>query len=168
MSPDGCSILFERFPRGLDRKRLRAFHRRLIQEVTGGAFTCLLTTDDRLRQLNRDFLNQDCPTDVLSFPAGIRDAGALACRVPGSGNAVGAPQEALGDIAISAGRAAAQAAAFGHTAEQEIEILMLHGALHLLGMDHENDRGRMARAESAWRRKLNLPRGLIARARKHK
>ncbi|MCC6364139.1 MAG: rRNA maturation RNase YbeY [Bryobacterales bacterium] len=149
MSPDGGSTLFERCPKGLDRKRLRGFQRRLAQEVTGGAFTCLVTTDARLQQLNRDFLGQDYPTDVLSFPA----AGT---------------QAQLGDIAISVERAANQAAAFGHTMEEEIEILMLHGALHLLGMDHESDRGGMARAESAWRRKLNLPRGLIARARKHK
>jgi probable rRNA maturation factor len=115
--------------------------------VTGGPFTCLLTTDERLQQLNRDFLEHDYPTDVLSFPSAGTQAG-------------------LGDIAISVERATEQAAVFGHTIEQEIEILMLHGALHLLGMDHENDRGRMARAESAWRRKLNLPHSLIARARK--
>ncbi|MCC6389086.1 MAG: rRNA maturation RNase YbeY [Bryobacterales bacterium] len=150
--------------------------------MTGGAFTCLLTTDDRLQQLNRDFLDHDYPTDVLSFPAaGIPDADTLACRVPDPGDAsafhasrrpgrpaLRVPQQMLGDIAISVERAAEQAAAFGHTIEQEIEILMLHGALHLLGMDHENDRGRMARAESRWRRTLDLPRGLIARARKHK
>ena len=48
---------------------------------------------------------------------------------------------------------------------QEIEILMLHGVLHLLGMDHEKDRGRMARAENKWRAALGLPRGLIERVR---
>lgn len=154
MSPDGCSTLFERCPTGLDRKRLRAFQRRLVEEVTGGGFTCLLTTDARLRELNRQFLAHDYATDVLSFPAGEEPDGAV--------------MGGLGDIAISVERAAAQAAAFGHTIEQEIEILMLHGALHLLGMDHENDRGRMARSESAWRRKLNLPHGLISRARKRK
>jgi probable rRNA maturation factor len=42
---------------------------------------------------------------------------------------------------------------------------MLHGLLHLLGMDHENDRGRMARAETRWRKKLGLPAGLIERVR---
>ena len=41
---------------------------------------------------------------------------------------------------------------------------MLHGVLHLMGMDHEADRGRMARAEKAWRRKLGLPEGLIERS----
>ncbi len=42
---------------------------------------------------------------------------------------------------------------------------MLHGLLHLLGMDHETDRGRMARAETRWRKKLGLPAGLIERVR---
>ena len=50
--------------------------------------------------------------------------------------------------------------------QQEIEILMLHGVLHLLGMDHEKDRGRMARAETKWRAALGLPCGLIERARR--
>jgi probable rRNA maturation factor len=71
----------------------------------------------------------------------------------------------LGEIAISWERAAEQAARYGHSAEQEIAILMLHGVLHLAGYDHETDRGRMARAESAWRRRLGLPDGLIERSR---
>jgi len=71
----------------------------------------------------------------------------------------------MGDIAVSAGRARAQAREYGHTIEQEIQILMLHGLLHLLGMDHETDGGRMARAEKRWRGALGLPNGLIERAR---
>ena len=59
--------------------------------------------------------------------------------------------------------ALAQAAEFGHGVEDEIRILMLHGLLHLLGMDHESDNGAMARRESLWRRKLHLPTSLIAR-----
>ena len=70
----------------------------------------------------------------------------------------------LGEIAISAGRAAEQAREYGHSTVEEIRILMLHGVLHLLGMDHESDRGEMARAEARWRRKLDLAGGLIARA----
>ena len=64
-----------------------------------------------------------------------------------------------GDIAISAARARAQAAAFGHSIEDEIRILMLHGVLHLLGMDHETDRGQMKRAEARWRKRLDFPAG---------
>jgi probable rRNA maturation factor len=71
----------------------------------------------------------------------------------------------LGDIAISLGRARAQAREFGHTIEQEVRILMLHGVLHLMGHDHESDSGAMARAEKRWRAKLGLPNGLIERVR---
>lgn len=108
---------------------------------------CLITDDRELRRLNREFLGKDYATDVLSFPQG-GDAGAL------------------GEIAVSVQRAAEHAAGFGHDCETEIRILMLHGLLHLLGMDHETDRGRMAGAETRWRRKLGLPTGLIERTRR--
>jgi probable rRNA maturation factor len=69
----------------------------------------------------------------------------------------------LGDIAISIDRARAQAREFGHAVDDEICILILHGVLHLMGMDHERDGGDMARAEAEWRRKLRLPSALIER-----
>ena len=56
-----------------------------------------------------------------------------------------------------------QSAAYDHGFETEICILMLHGLLHLLGMDHETDNGRMAAAEADWRQRLALPAGLIER-----
>jgi probable rRNA maturation factor len=116
-------------------------------EVTGGRpFTCLIAGDEELRRLNREFRKQDYATDVLSFP---------------SRQTLGF----LGDIAISFQHARRQAAEYGHSAGQEIEILMLHGVLHLLGMDHEKDHGQMARAENKWRAAFGLPGGLIVRAR---
>ena len=72
-------------------------------------------------------------------------------------------QLSLGDIAISLERAHVQAREFGHTVDDEICILMLHGVLHLMGMDHERDAGAMARAEAEWRWKLRLPSALIER-----
>jgi probable rRNA maturation factor len=112
----------------------------------------VITGDAELRRLNREFRGKDCATDVLSFPGG---AGREAC--PGQ---AGRPAP-LGDIAISCSRARG----FPHSTEQEIQVLMLHGLLHLLGMDHETDRGRMARAEKRWRARLGLPNGLIERVR---
>ena len=148
MSSDGSNILFRTAPRGLDRKRLRLFQGTLTTLLTAGrTFTCLLTSDAELRRLNATFLSKDYPTDVLSFPAL-------------------AGEESLGDLAISATRAKAQAAEFTHPVETEIEILMLHGVLHLLGHDHETDRGAMRRLESRWRQKLGLPAGLIERTRR--
>jgi probable rRNA maturation factor len=70
----------------------------------------------------------------------------------------------LGDVAISAQRAEAQAREFGHSLMDEIRILMLHGILHLTGMDHQRDQGEMARAEQKLRREFKLAATLISRA----
>jgi probable rRNA maturation factor len=126
---------------------MQLFARRLQKEVARGqAFECLVTGDADLRRLNREFRGQDYSTDVLSFPAAP-------------------PAPHLGSIAISWQRARAQAREFGHHTEHEVEILMLHGLLHLLGLDHETDGGRMARAEKRWRTRLGLAPGLIERVR---
>jgi probable rRNA maturation factor len=110
-----------------------------------GQVTVLLTTDRKIRQLNRDFRDKDKATDVLSFPA-----------EPG-------PEKLAGDLAISVPTARKQAAAHGHALAIEIKILILHGLLHLAGYDHETDTGQMARREETLRAKLGLPFGLIAR-----
>jgi probable rRNA maturation factor len=153
--PDHPAILFRlgksrgaaRLDAG-ERRGLRRLAERMHREVTSGRpFTCLLTGDDELRRMNRDFLGHDYATDVLSFPLAS----------PGGG---------IGDIAISLDRAAEQAAERGHAVDAEIGVLMLHGVLHLLGMDHERDRGRMRRVESKWRAALGLPESLIERTRR--
>ncbi|HYI96654.1 MAG TPA: rRNA maturation RNase YbeY [Bryobacteraceae bacterium] len=145
MSPDGHIVSFRRAGNGLPRSELRAFATALVEEVSAGKFfECLITDDRELRRLNRQFLGHDYPTDVLSFPSGL-----------------GGPF--LGEIAISRNRAAEQAGEFGHGLIQELKILMLHGVLHLLGLDHERDRGAMAREEKRWRKRFGLPLGLIER-----
>jgi probable rRNA maturation factor len=141
-------VIFRGVPKELRRRKVRSFAARLAREVAGGQrFTCLVTGDDELRRLNRQFRGCDYSTDVLSFPA------------PG-------PDGWLGEMAISFDRAREQARDYRHSVQNEISILMLHGLLHLLGMDHERDRGRMARAERRYRRELGLPNGLIERVRK--
>lgn len=143
MSTEGGSIRFERCPRLLDRKRIRQFHLSLLRDVTAPAgFDCLVADDRALRELNRQYLGRDYATDVLAFEGG---------------------SETPGQIAISIDRAREQAAERGHSIEDEVAILMLHGALHLTGLDHERDRGKMARAEKSWRTRLGLPEGLIER-----
>jgi probable rRNA maturation factor len=87
--------------------------------------TIVIDSDDKLHQLNREFLEIDAPTDVLSFPSDEID--------PESGKAY------LGDVIISYTRAAAQAEAAGHAPESEIQLLVVHGVLHLLGYDHSSD-----------------------------
>jgi probable rRNA maturation factor len=157
MSSQQSTLLFEGTTRGLSRRALRAFQKRLEAEVAGGrAFSCLITTDAELRRLNREFRGKDYPTDVLSFPVPVGQSSGL------SGQAGGSPCGA-GEIAISYDTAWRQSLEFGHAVEQEIEILMLHGLLHLLGLDHETDGGRMLSAERKWRIRLGLPAGLIER-----
>jgi probable rRNA maturation factor len=127
-------------------RAVQAFARKLQEDVAKGrAFDVLITGDAELRRLNREYLGKDYATDVLSFPAAAPDR--------------------LGDLAVSAARARAQARQFGHSTEDEIRVLMLHGVLHLLGMDHESDSGAMARAEKRWRARLGLANGLIERVR---
>ena len=146
-SPDGSTVTFRRTPPDFRRQSVERFARRLQKEVAKGQpFDCLITGDADLRRLNRQFRGLDYATDVLSFPAAP-------------------PAAHLGDLAISLGRARAQAREFGHDIEHEVEILMLHGVLHLLGFDHESDVGRMARAEKRWRTRLGLAAGLIERVR---
>ena len=146
-SPEGSSVTFRRVPPTLRRAPIQRFARTLQKEVVKNrSFDILITGDAELRRLNRDFRGKDYPTDVLSFPAAL-------------------PSEPrrLGDIAISLARARAQAREFGHAIEHEVQILMLHGVLHLMGHDHETDSGAMARAEKRWRARLGLPNGLIER-----
>lgn len=138
MSPAKATLLFQHPTRKVRRAELRAFWETLAQAFSPA--TCLITTDAELRRLNREFRKKDYATDVLSFP--------------------GSP----GEIAISFDRAAEQAAEMGHSVDAELRILMLHGLLHLSGMDHETDSGEMAKAEARWRKKFKLPVGLIERA----
>jgi len=139
------TVLFQVATPGLARRGARAFAKRLESEVAGGrGFCCLISNDEELRRLNRQFRKKDYATDVLSFPALERN-------------------KVLGEIAISFDQARQQAAEHNHAVGDEIAVLMLHGVLHLLGMDHETDRGQMARAEQKWRSSLGLPAGLIER-----
>ena len=145
-SPEGSSVRFRRVPASLRRAAIERFARTLQKEFAKGrAFDILITGDAELRRLNRNFRGQDYATDVLSFPSQEKGD--------------------LGELAISAERASAQAREFGHTLSDEIRILMLHGILHLTGLDHEKDRGKMARAERKWRAEFGLPDTLIARTR---
>lgn len=86
--------------------------------------------DARIRELNRDYRHLDQPTDVLSFS-----------QIEGLQHFVAAPAGMLelGDIVISVETAARQAAAQQHSLESELAHLAAHGALHLLGYEHETD-----------------------------
>jgi probable rRNA maturation factor len=151
MSSDGSTVLFGALPAkyrfsASDKRVLTRFARKLSAQIAHGKyFECLLTDDREMRRLNSSFLKNDYPTDVLSFPT------------------AGQPF-AIGECAISVERAAEQSKEFGHSLITEIEILMLHGVLHLMGFDHEKDSGEMARTEMRWRAELKLPKSLIERS----
>ena len=113
-----------------------------------GEVSVLLTGDSAIRRLNKQFRRKDKPTDVLSFPA---------AEIAGN-------QALAGDLAISVPTAARQAKDLGHPLFAEVQILILHGLLHLAGYDHEQDSGQMARREAALRRRLGLSHGLIERS----
>jgi probable rRNA maturation factor len=84
--------------------------------------TIAIEDDQQLHDLNLQFLGIDAPTDVLSFPAEETD--------PETGHLY------LGDIIISLPRAALQAESAGHPLQNEVQLLVIHGILHLLGHDH--------------------------------
>lgn len=155
MTPGDSTVLFRAVPKQFklapeEKRSLKIFAQTLSERVGDGRpWTCLLTNDSELQKLNAAFLGHDYPTDVLSFPTLSGEAD-------------------LGEIAISAERANAQAEQFGHLLMNEIHILMLHGFLHLTGMDHERDNGEMARAERKWRQEFGLPSTLIARSRRRR
>jgi probable rRNA maturation factor len=137
----------------LPSARTLARYLKTAQEAVGlkGQVTVLLTTDEAIRELNRRFRGKNKATDVLSFPVEGPSRGSGAERV-------------AGDLAISVTTALRQANEQGHALWTEIKVLVLHGLLHLAGLDHETDGGRMARRELKLRAKLRLPQGLIERA----
>ncbi len=117
-----------------------------------GQVSVALVGDAVSRRLNREHRGKDAATDVLSFPAGPS-------ILPHPG--IAGPH--LGDLAIAIGVARRQAREHAHAVDVELRILALHGLLHLLGYDHDVDRGEMARVEARLGRRAGLPRALIGR-----
>ena len=100
-----------------------------------GELAIVFAGDGLLRRLNRDYRFKDKPTDVLSFESQGEDMG-------------------LGDVFISVETARANAKRFSRTLDRELEILALHGFLHVLGYDHETDNGEMEALEKRLRARL--------------
>lgn len=122
--------------------------RRLIQRAISAALreekvpddcevSVLLTDNEGIHELNRDYRGVDRPTDVLSFPANELSPGEfdadLCERDPETGRVF------LGDMAISLEKCEAQAEEFGHSFERELMYLTVHSTLHLLGYDHVDE-----------------------------
>ncbi len=132
----GVVLLNRQRRRRLDAGRLRRVLRGAARRLKVGGEVALVFAGDRtLRTLNARYRGKDKPTDVLSFP--------------GPGGA-----EGLGDIVISVATAERNARALGRSLSQELDVLALHGFLHVLGYDHETDQGQMDRLEGRLRKTL--------------
>jgi probable rRNA maturation factor len=105
--------------------------------------TIIFIRDRAMRRLNRDYRGIDRPTDVLSFAYHESEETAAhdeTCHI--------------GDVVISVETAYARARELGLSFDREIEHLVIHGALHLAGYDHETDNGEMNRLERKLRKEL--------------
>ncbi|WRC67010.1 rRNA maturation RNase YbeY [Helicobacter pylori] len=105
----------------------------------------VLVSDETMREINRDLRGCDYATDVLSFPL----------------EAI--PHTPLGSVVINIPLAQTNALKLGHSLEDEIALLFIHGVLHLLGYDHEKDKGEQRQKESELIKAFNLPLSLIER-----
>jgi len=99
----------------------------------------ILCGDARMRRLNREWRGEDRPTDVLSFSP-VPDPHRPPRRL--------APGGPLGEIVVDVSYAARQARSRGHSLSREMQVLLAHGVLHLLGFDHERDGGTMFRRQA--------------------
>ena len=105
----------------------------------------MVTHSREMRSLNSRFRGKNYATDVLSFAPAALDHGFA------------------GEVAVSLDIAVRNARSLGHSLGQEVQILVLHGILHLAGYDHDDDQGEMADKEQRLRRRWKLPTGLIER-----
>jgi probable rRNA maturation factor len=149
------------------RRPLEVFLRRVIDEteLRDAGVTVCLVSDAEIARLNLVFRGKKGPTDVLSFPAGERRATQkrkrkrhteFTERTEGTEKKRPAAEKYWGDIAIAPRTARRYAKKNGRSLSSELRVLILHGVLHLLGYDHETDRGEMDRIERKLRRRFGL------------
>jgi probable rRNA maturation factor len=138
----------------LTRRPLESFLRRARKELglQEAGLTVCLVSDAEIARLNETFRKKKGPTDVLSFPLVVRRKPARLRR----GSRTVKTGEYLGDLAISPATAQRYAKKNGRKLSSELQVLILHGVLHLLGYDHETDRGEMERFERKLRKRLGL------------
>lgn len=151
-NPPGLRVLVaDERGRTVSAAGLAGWLRRVAPRRARGIVSIAFVSTARIRALNRTYRRKNRATDVLSFPADPKS------QIPNPGF--------LGDIVIARDAARRQARNARHSERTELRVLALHGLLHLLGYDHERDRGRMRRVEARLRRKGGLREGLIERAR---
>ncbi|MFK5976775.1 MAG: rRNA maturation RNase YbeY [Sulfurovum sp.] len=120
---------------------------KILQTLSHQEIELIITNNEDIRELNREYRGKDSPTDVLSFPLEQ-----YSDNMP------------LGSIIISADYVINKASEFDHTVQDELLLLFIHGVLHLLGYDHEVDDGEMRAKEVEIIESFSLPESLIVRA----
>ena len=129
----------------INAKHWREFTEQALQAIGTNKqeATIVFVGDAAITKLNRQFRGKNFATDVLSF-----SSRAEAFEIENRSH--------LGEVVISAQRAAAQARRNGLSFENEVRQLILHGLLHLCGYDHETDNGKMNRLELKLRKQLGI------------
>lgn len=134
---------------GVDGRALRATAKRLLAAAgePGSSLSLTLVGDDAMRALNRDHRGKDKPTDVLSFP--LLDADHVS----------GEEERMIGDVVISVETARRQAADYDAPLQRELERLLIHGILHVLGHDHmePDEREKMEAEERRLASTIGMP-----------
>ncbi len=117
----------------------------ILSSLSDKEVELLILTNDEMQEINKEQRGIDKATDVLSFP--YEDM----------------PMSPLGSIVISSDFVQEKALEFGHTQNDELSLLFIHGLLHILGYDHEVDGGEMRQKEKELIEKFALPKSLIVR-----
>jgi len=123
----------------------------IASSLSANTIELIITDDKSMRTLNQKYRAKDTSTDVLSFPL----------ETPFTQESIfGVP---LGSIVISDTYVKEKAHILGHSIQDELSLLFIHGMLHLLGFDHETDSGEMRQREEALIKQFDLPKSLIIR-----
>lgn len=122
-----------------------SFLNAIADKFTDKEIELIITSNEEIQKINKEHRNIDKDTDVLSFPYEEM------------------PMAPLGSIVISSWHVQTKSNEFSHTSDDELALLFIHGLLHLLGYDHEVDKGEMREKEAALIEEFNLPESLIIR-----
>ncbi|WP_345991190.1 rRNA maturation RNase YbeY [Sulfurimonas sp. HSL-1716] len=130
-----------RTPYNLDLTRIES----IVRNLTDKEIELILTNNEEIHAINKEFRRIDAPTDVLSFPYEEM------------------PSSPLGSIVISYDYVESASKKFNHSPDDEFALLFIHGLLHILGFDHESDNGEMRQKENEIIKEYGLPESLIVR-----
>ncbi|MEA3353808.1 MAG: rRNA maturation RNase YbeY [Campylobacterota bacterium] len=121
------------------------FAKSIVKELNVAEIELIVTDNSEIQEINLTARGKDKPTDVLSFPYETM------------------PNTPIGSIVISKDFVEKYAKEYGHTPQEEFNLLFIHGILHLVGYDHETDKGEHRAKEEELIKKYKLPDSLIVR-----